>query len=135
MQVERNIMTNKELHGLLLAFRKYVETLNKQTNSLSLSVERLEKSFAQRQLDFDVESKQPTKYDVVIEILGSAKVWLSPLDIRRLYLDKTGERLAQSTLRNFLTEKEDDLFQRDGITRTTRWRYKDDNVNVATEHT
>jgi len=123
-----NTINYKELERFFVAFRRGLELLNKQAYSLSLSLEKMEKKRYELELGLTSRQKSEGLPANIIQLFKDKGDWLSPLQIRKAFAESTGRRLAQSTLRSCLVTNEGRLFQRDGKTRSTKWKLIDEPV-------
>ena len=129
MQV--NTISYKELERFILTCQRNLKLLHKHTDSLSSSLEKLQKK--RYELELGLISRQSTEglLSQIIRVFRKSEEWLTPLQIRKTFSESTGTRLAQSTLRVCLVTNENTLFERSGKTRSTKWKLKDVSVHVT----
>lgn len=118
---------------LMNQLREHIRQLNKQIEMVSRVVSWLEETNEGKSTGLNESEKTSfvinlfagSRFEKVIEVLKNERDWMTPLEIRSAYRRKTNEFLPESSLRQFLTENEPDLFVRDGFNKTTRWRIRE----------
>lgn len=113
----------RDVERFIRAWERELEKLDNHIENLRASLSEVLTKRYELEMDFGNRRSADEVFPVIVRIFKENMDWMYPRDIRDQFQVKTGERLPESTLRFHLCSNENEVFERTGRTRSTRWRY------------